>query len=79
MVEWHEMYYGTTRMCVGCGDAWEDGQRRPRPFRRGWRVDAVRRARRLWESALPSAAYDAAVEAEFAAWFGGETPAGRTP
>jgi hypothetical protein len=40
------IWYGATITCLGCGEAWSDGERLRRPFARGWRQDAVRRARR---------------------------------
>jgi hypothetical protein len=44
-------WYGTTWTCCGCGDSWTDGERHPRPFRRGWRAEAKRRAKATWEEA----------------------------
>lgn len=46
-----EAYYGISQYCCKCGDAWEDGWLRPRPFTRSWRRLAVSRFRRLWEQA----------------------------
>ena len=40
------VWYPTDSTCLGCGDTWSDGQRRWRPFKRGWRQDAINRARR---------------------------------
>lgn len=43
-------WYGFTATCCGCGDAWTDGERHPRPFRRGWRIEAITKARGDWEN-----------------------------
>jgi hypothetical protein len=51
MVVRYEEWYGPTVYCCGCGDAWEAGERLPRPFYRYWRRDAVLTHRKLWESA----------------------------
>lgn len=48
-------WYGTTWTCCGCGDAWCDGERLPRPFRRAWRPAAVAAARDLWDRGRPRA------------------------
>lgn len=34
-------WYGAKLTCLTCGDAWSDGEREERPFRRGWRKDAI--------------------------------------
>lgn len=54
------VWYGTVWSCCGCGDTWDDGGRRRRPFRRGWRKEAIAKAKRLWDEAGPfdRAAYD---------------------
>ncbi|MBX6386834.1 MAG: hypothetical protein IRZ07_28300 [Microbispora sp.] len=59
-----QLWYGTTWTCLGCGDSWTDGERHPRPFRRGWRAEAVAAARRDWEQAgrFDRAAHRAWVE-----------------
>jgi hypothetical protein len=46
------LYWGTDFSCE-CGDAWEDGELRPRPFKRGWRKEAQERFERAWDAALP--------------------------
>lgn len=48
----YEEWYAPTIWCCRCGDSWdaEEGLR-PRPFRRNWRRDAVRKARALWDRA----------------------------
>lgn len=51
MVVRHEGWYGVTTMCCRCGDSWTDGELHERPLRRGWRREAVRRYRRLWDLA----------------------------
>lgn len=44
-------WYGWMVTCCGCGDSWEDGERLPRPFARGWRAAAIARARAAWAAA----------------------------
>jgi hypothetical protein len=44
-------WYGCTLTCCACGDSWTQGERHQRPFRRGWRKDAIARARRTWAEA----------------------------
>lgn len=53
-------WYGATVTCCGCGDAWTDGERHQRPFKRGWRTQAVAAAKRDWDNAGPfdKAAYE---------------------
>jgi hypothetical protein len=44
-------YYAPSFTCCGCGDSWSDGELRPRPFARGWREEAKKKARRQWQEA----------------------------
>lgn len=44
-------WYGPTVTCCGCGDSWSDGERHVRPFRRGWRAEAIAAAKELWAEA----------------------------
>jgi|SRR5690349_24556928 len=44
-------YYGPDSTCTVCGDSWADGYLRGRPFRRGWRLEAIAEAVALWELA----------------------------
>lgn len=44
----HQIWYDPTATCCGCGDSWTSGYRDARPFARGWRDTAVRRARQRW-------------------------------
>lgn len=37
-------WYGWTHVCLGCGDAWQDGERLDRPFKPKWRKERVARA-----------------------------------
>lgn len=39
--EWHGWY----QTCLTCGDTWAEGERLERPFRRGWRQEAVKEAK----------------------------------
>ena len=48
----YELWHGVTIWCCRCGDSWGDGELLLRPFARGWRREATRRARRLWDQAL---------------------------
>jgi hypothetical protein len=44
-----QAWYGTDWHCLGCGDEWSSEEGRyPRPFERGWRARAIRRARAMW-------------------------------
>lgn len=63
MVDAYAVWYGTTRSCCGCGDSWDDGELRPRPFKRGWRTEAIARAKAKWDA---SQAFDGA---DFKAWY----------
>lgn len=47
-----QLWYGPTWTCLGCGDSWSDGVRLQRPFARGWRDKARRKARDRWEGAV---------------------------
>lgn len=51
-------WYGITVSCCGCGDSWTDGERHERPFRRGWRKEAIAAAKRLWTEAAAFADVD---------------------
>lgn len=54
-------WYGPTVTCCGCGDSWTNGELHERPFKRGWRTEAIAKARRDWDAAGPfdKTAYDA--------------------
>lgn len=41
----YEEWYGWTEICLNCGDCWMDGEMCPRPFRRGWRKEAIEDAK----------------------------------
>ncbi len=59
-------WYGTRWTCCGCGDSWGDGEMLPRPFARGWRAEAIARAKRIWAEAagLTRADHRAWLQAE---------------
>lgn len=40
LVECYE-WYGASVSCLNCGDVWNDGERQPRPFYRGWREQNI--------------------------------------
>lgn len=63
-VSMHQLWYETTSTCCGCGDSWTGGYRDTRPFRRGWRDDASREARRRWATA--------GTRAQLRAWLAGQ-------
>jgi len=44
-------YYAPRIQCVACGDQWEDGELLARPFRRGWRKEAIAKAKHAWHNA----------------------------
>lgn len=52
------VWYDSMWTCCACGDSWSGGERMGRPFRRGWRADEIRHARREWEFAPPRAEAD---------------------
>lgn len=58
-----EAWYGPTVTCCGCGDTWSSGERSPRPFRRGWRAEAIARAKQRW---IEAGQY---TEADHEKWF----------
>ena len=66
------LYYSDILTCLTCGDTWCDGERGERPFRRGWRSEAVTRARRQWAGAMTRDDFRAFVHDEItelgAAW-----------
>ena len=64
-----EMWYGWDEQCTACGDRWQDGERCPRPFVRGWRKEATAKAKERWAQALPSRDLDRSIKAYLAAYF----------
>lgn len=41
-------HYDTIWTCCACGDSWTNEGRMERPFRRGWRPEAIATAKRDW-------------------------------
>ncbi len=41
--------FGWTLTCCRCGEQWVDGERRPRPFERGWRKRNISKAEQAWK------------------------------
>ena len=41
-------WYGWDVTCLACGDAWQDGERAPRPFAPRWREKSKESARRAY-------------------------------
>lgn len=62
---WGGAWYGETHYCE-CGDVWEDGERRSRPFSRYWRRDAQHRFERMWNNATAEDLYHGFVDADIA-------------
>lgn len=60
------VWYPCIWTCCACGDAWSEGERLSRPFARGWRDEATRRARREWVEAVSHDEDRRMVEAELA-------------
>ncbi len=58
------LYYDDIFTCLGCGDTWSGGERGERPFRRGWRREALTRARRSWAGAMTRKDFRAFVHEE---------------
>lgn len=54
IVGFFQEWYGTTWTCCGCGDSWADGEILPRPFCRGWRGQAIAKAKVRWREASPT-------------------------
>jgi len=44
-VAFYQEWYGWDSTCLKCGDSWADGERRERPFMRGWRAKAIEAAK----------------------------------
>lgn len=44
-------WYGPRATCCHCGDTFGDGERLPRPCRRGWRTEAAAAAKQVWQDA----------------------------
>lgn len=51
MYGWFQHWYGWTVTCLGCGDRWQDGELGARPFKRGWRREAIAAAKKAWAAA----------------------------
>lgn len=49
-VAFYTPYYGWDVTCCACGDCWDDEYMRPRPFRRGWRQQAIKEAKQSWKT-----------------------------
>ncbi|MCW2899777.1 MAG: hypothetical protein JWO67_2042 [Streptosporangiaceae bacterium] len=45
-------WYSPIWTCLGCGDAWGDGERMERPFKPRWRQENRRRAAETWDRAV---------------------------
>ncbi len=43
-----EDWYGWSKVCLSCGDSWQDGEMRPRPFMPRWRQESIARAKKAW-------------------------------
>ena len=37
-------WYGPSAVCLECGERWQGGERRPRPFAPRWRQESIDRA-----------------------------------
>ena len=63
-------WYAPTVTCCACGDSWTQGERHQRPFRRGWRKDAIAKAEQTWTEAEQYTEEDreAWIEAELERW-----------
>ena len=49
-------WYGWFITCLRCGDQWEEGERLPRPCRRGWRREHIQAARDRYRAYHPKPA-----------------------
>lgn len=57
------VWYPDVLTCLTCGDSWSSEGRMERPWVRAWRKEAVRRARKLLDEAIPRAVFRARVRA----------------
>lgn len=48
----YEHWFGWTVTCTICGERWENGDRCPRPFERGWRARQAEWARKQYQVSL---------------------------
>lgn len=64
MVGADQFWYGTKWTCLGCGDAWDDGELCPRPFKRAWRKAAMAKAEKDWKRAGSRDEHRAWVQAQ---------------
>jgi hypothetical protein len=62
------LFFGPDLTCLGCGERWSDEGQYPRPFRRGWREEAMATARQAWRMALPVEQYRAFTQAQLDAY-----------
>lgn len=46
---WFQERYGWNVTCLNCGEAWQDGERCPRPFAPGWRQQNIASAKQIWK------------------------------
>jgi hypothetical protein len=53
LISYGSPYYSPIAYCVACGDRWSDGELGERPFRRGWRRQAIAKNRELWAATPP--------------------------
>lgn len=54
-VAFFQDYYGWDETCLGCGDGWQDGAMKERPFERAWRKRRIKEAKatyRKWSERL---------------------------
>lgn len=63
VIRWAGAWYGEDWNGL-CGDTWNEDGRGYRPFARGWRERAQRRASAMWAVALPRDLYDAYCQAD---------------
>lgn len=63
VIRWDGAWYGTTTYGL-CGDRWMDGEMAPREWRRGWRKEAIERAREMWKHAAPRDLFDRYARAD---------------
>lgn len=64
MVIGEEPWYGQFVGCLACGESWQDGEMRPRPWAPRWRQDAAARHRKMYQ--------EAGTKAEALAWLRAE-------
>lgn len=49
-VSFFQEWYGWDSTCIGCGDGWQDGEMKERPFERSWRKRRIEQAKQTYRN-----------------------------